>query len=94
MSFSNAFLPVVNRDCWKESPRAMEAVASVLTLLQATAILVKASRDLSRKLRNAPLELLALTTQLLAMQYELERIKYVSNQAHSELLFIAVRSML
>ena len=64
----------------------MEAVASVFTLLQATAILVKASRDLSRKVRNAPADLHALTAQLLAVQYELERIRHVSKEAHSDLL--------
>ena len=69
----------------------MEAAASVLTLLQAATILVNVARELSRKLRNAPEELHALTAQLLLIQYELERIKQASDTARSDLMTDEVR---
>lgn len=64
----------------------MEAAASVFTLLHASAIFVSAARELSRKLREAPEELHALTVQLLVVQSELKRIRQASDGTHSGLL--------
>lgn len=64
----------------------MEVAASLLTLVQAAAVLISATRQLSRKLRSAPEELHALTAQLLVVQSELKRIKEATGRTHEELM--------
>lgn len=55
--------------------------ASVLTLIKGAAILAGATRELARRIKNAPEELHAVAAQLMIVQSELELVKHTSDHA-------------
>lgn len=69
----------------------MEAVASIFTLVQAAAFVSRATRDVSRKFRDAPRELEALAAQSLIVLSELENVQHASQNGHASLVTVATQ---
>jgi hypothetical protein len=69
-------------------------VASIITLIEATGVLAKVSRDLVLRWRNAPHEIQALATRLSLLAGELQSIKNATARSHPVLTDAIIRQSL
>jgi hypothetical protein len=69
-------------------------VASIITLIEATGVLAKVSRDLVLRWRNAPHEIQALATRLSLLAAELQSIKNATARSHLVLTDAIIRQSL
>jgi hypothetical protein len=69
-------------------------VASIITLIEATGVLAKVSRDLVLRWRNAPHEIQALATRLSLLAAELQSIKNATTRSHPVLTDAIIRQSL
>jgi hypothetical protein len=69
-------------------------VASIITLIEATGVLAKVSRDLVLRWRNAPHEIQALATRLSLLAAELQSIKNATARSHPVLTDAIIRQSL
>ena len=69
----------------------ISGAASILTLIQAAAVLVEGVREFTRRLRNAPQELHDLSAQLLIVQAELQEFRQLWDKGHSDLFTSELR---
>jgi hypothetical protein len=69
-------------------------VASIITLIEATGVLAKVSRNLVLRWRNAPHEIQALATRLALLASELQSIKNATARSHPVLTDAIIRQSL
>ena len=69
-------------------------VASIITLIEATGVLARVSRDLVLRWRNAPHEIQALATRLSLLAAELQSIKNATARCHPVLTDAIIRQSL
>jgi len=69
-------------------------VASIITLIEATGVLAKVSKNLVLRWRNAPHEIQALATRLSLLAAELQSIKNAASGSHPVLTDAIIRQSL